>query len=66
MRAIQDGRLPLSNTTVRHIDLCLGCRACEAVCPSGVQYGELLEHTRDHSRRIIDARRSNISPAHGH
>src|SRR5207245_4274070 len=48
MRAIQEGRLPLSETTVRHIDLCLGCRACEAVCPSGVQYGELLEHTRDH------------------
>ena len=48
MRAIQDGRLPLGDTTVRHIDLCLGCRACEAVCPSGVQYGDLLEHTRNH------------------
>jgi glycolate oxidase iron-sulfur subunit len=48
MRAVQDGRLPLGDTTVRHIDLCLGCRACEASCPSGVEYGELLEHTRDH------------------
>ena len=48
MRAVQDGRLPLGDTAVRHIDLCLGCRACEAVCPSGVPYGELLEHTRDH------------------
>ncbi|HWF18926.1 MAG TPA: (Fe-S)-binding protein [Verrucomicrobiae bacterium] len=48
MRAVQDGRLPLGGTAVRHIDLCLGCRACEAVCPSGVQYGDLLEHTRDH------------------
>jgi len=48
MRAVQDGRLPLGETAVRHIDLCLGCRACEAVCPSGVQYGDLLEHTRDH------------------
>ena len=48
MRAVQHGRLPLGDTAVRHIDLCLGCRACEAVCPSGVQYGDLLEHTRDH------------------
>lgn len=47
MRAVQEGRLPLGDTLVRHIDLCLGCRACEAVCPSGVQYGDLLEHTRD-------------------
>ena len=51
MRAVQDGRLPLGDTAVRHLDLCLGCRACEAVCPSGVPYGELLEHTRDHLER---------------
>ena len=48
MRAIQDGRSPLSDAGVRHIDLCLGCRACEVACPSGVQYGELLESTREH------------------
>jgi len=48
MRAIQDGRSPLSEDAVRHIDLCLGCRACEVACPSGVQYGELLESTREH------------------
>lgn len=48
MRALQDGRLPLHEDSVRHLDLCLGCRACEAVCPSGVPYGELLEHTREH------------------
>jgi glycolate oxidase iron-sulfur subunit len=51
MRAVQDGRLPLGDSVVRHIDLCLGCRACEAVCPSGVQYGQLLEGTRDHIER---------------
>src|SRR6187455_2118172 len=48
MRAIQDDRLTLDATTVKHLDLCLGCRACEAVCPSGVHYGELLETTREH------------------
>jgi len=48
MRAFQSGRSPLSDDAVRHIDLCLGCRACEVACPSGVQYGELLESTREH------------------
>lgn len=47
MRAMQDGRLPVDGPSIRHIDLCLGCRACEAACPSGVQYGTLLEQTRD-------------------
>jgi len=51
MRSIQEGRLPLAEPAVRHLDLCLGCRACEAACPSGVQYGELLEHTREHVER---------------
>ncbi len=51
MRALQDGRLPLGDAAVRHLDLCLGCRACEAACPSGVRYGELLESTRDHIER---------------
>src|SRR6188508_1801918 len=48
MRALQAGRLPLDEASVEHIDLCLGCRACEAACPSGVQYGALLEQTRDY------------------
>ncbi len=48
MRAVQEGRLALGHTAVRHMDLCLGCRACETACPSGVHYGELLESTRDH------------------
>ncbi|MSU20195.1 MAG: (Fe-S)-binding protein [Pedosphaera sp.] len=47
MRALQDGRLPMADAAVRHIDLCLGCRACEVACPSGVQYGDLLEATRE-------------------
>src|SRR5688572_21977196 len=47
MRALQDGRLPVDHASIQHIDLCLGCRACEVACPSGVQYGALLEQTRD-------------------
>ncbi len=48
MRALESGRLELDERAVRPLDLCLGCRACEAACPSGVEYGALLEATRDH------------------
>ena len=48
MRAIQSGKLGVDAGPVKHVDLCLGCRACETACPSGVQYGTLLEETRDH------------------
>ena len=51
MRALQAGRLAVDDASVRHIDLCLGCRACEVACPSGVQYGGLLEQTRDYIER---------------
>lgn len=47
MRALVEGTLPTNDTDVRtHIDRCLGCRACETACPSGVPYGHLLEATR--------------------
>ncbi len=47
MRSIVEGSLPLDDPDVRtHIDRCLGCRACETACPSGVPYGQLLEATR--------------------
>jgi glycolate oxidase iron-sulfur subunit len=48
MRNIQTQRVTVDNTVMRHIDLCLGCRACENACPSGVEYGHLLEHARDY------------------
>ncbi|HJN90384.1 MAG TPA: heterodisulfide reductase-related iron-sulfur binding cluster [Verrucomicrobiota bacterium] len=48
MRAMHSGQLEVGAVPVRHVDLCLGCRACETACPSGVQYGMLLEQTRDH------------------
>ena len=47
MRALVEGSLPVDDPDVRtHIDRCLGCRACETACPSGVPYGHLLEATR--------------------
>ena len=46
MKGIEEGRLPLSDSAVRHLDLCLGCRACETACPSGVEYGTLIEGAR--------------------
>jgi glycolate oxidase iron-sulfur subunit len=47
MRAVVEGTLAVDDYDVRtHIDRCLGCRACETACPSGVPYGHLLEATR--------------------
>jgi glycolate oxidase iron-sulfur subunit len=51
MRAAAEGRIGLSETFGRHLDLCLGCRACETACPSGVPFGSLLEATRAQFRR---------------
>ncbi|HXG09660.1 MAG TPA: heterodisulfide reductase-related iron-sulfur binding cluster [Gemmataceae bacterium] len=54
MRAVTDGRLELSDPDVRrHLDLCLDCRACESACPSGVQYGRLIEPMRLHMTRTL-------------
>lgn len=46
MRGVTDGRLDLTPEVRRHLDLCLDCRACETACPSGVQYGKLIEPFR--------------------
>ena len=46
MRQVIDGTLALDDDVKRHLDLCLNCRACETACPSGVQYGKLIEPFR--------------------
>lgn len=42
---------PMTDTMVRHFDLCLGCLACVTACPSGVQYEKLIEATRGQVER---------------
>jgi glycolate oxidase iron-sulfur subunit len=46
MRMVAEGRAELSDRMRRHLELCLDCRACETACPSGVQYGRLIEPFR--------------------
>ncbi len=56
MRAVAEGRLePGSEAFRTHLDRCLGCRGCETVCPSGVEYGHLLERARQVSREAAPA-----------
>lgn len=47
MKGVVDGLIEPDEDVERTLDLCLGCRACEPVCPSGVKYGHLLEEARD-------------------
>jgi glycolate oxidase iron-sulfur subunit len=46
MILVNERELPLSSGFVDHIDKCLDCRSCETACPSGVEYGKLVEHAR--------------------
>src|SRR5213594_5068051 len=59
MRSGLEGRVAMTPTFVSHFDACLGCMACVTACPSGVQYGPLVERTRaqierHHSRPFAD------------
>ena len=51
MKAGLEGRAEMSPTYVGHFDACLGCMACVTACPSGVQYGPLIERTRGQIER---------------
>ncbi len=45
MKAVNEGRIGITDSVMRHWDLCIQCRACEVACPSGVPYGNLIEAT---------------------
>jgi glycolate oxidase iron-sulfur subunit len=46
IRALSDGAIEPTPNALGHLDQCLQCRNCEAVCPSGVPYGRIMEHAR--------------------
>lgn len=58
MKAVREGRVGLTEQVTPHFELCLQCRACEAVCPSGVPYGRLMEATRS---QMASQRRPNLA-----
>ncbi len=51
IKAASEGRIPMGSSLVKHLDLCLGCLACETACPSGVKYGSLIEMSRGQIER---------------
>jgi glycolate oxidase iron-sulfur subunit len=56
---VEQGNVPVTDSFVDHIDKCLDCRACETACPSGVEYGKLVEYARARIER--DYRRPLLS-----
>ena len=55
IRALEEGQLAPTPEVIRHLDLCLGCRACESACPSGVEYGALIGAARPYVERFRPA-----------
>ena len=47
IRALAEGRIEPTANVIGHLDQCLQCRNCEAVCPSGVPYGRIMEGARE-------------------
>jgi glycolate oxidase iron-sulfur subunit len=60
IRLVAEGQTHLTDRMERNLELCLDCRACESVCPSGVQYGRLIEPFR----RAIEENETRIERRH--
>jgi len=54
MKLAADGKADINSQWVGHFDTCLGCMACMTACPSGVDYGKLIEATRAQIERKYD------------
>lgn len=59
MSAVRDGIVPVDRRFAEIIDFCLGCRACEPICPGLVPYGRALEGARAEIRAQVSGRSSN-------
>jgi glycolate oxidase iron-sulfur subunit len=66
MRAVVDGRMDLTDKVRHHLDLCLDCRSCETACPSGVQYGRLIEPFRVEMEQRSSAGHGSTSTSEKH
>ena len=60
MKQVAEGA-PVTESYIRHLDLCLACRGCESACPSGVNYGRLIESAKT---QIEPHRRRSWACAH--
>jgi len=51
IRMADEGKIGITESFVKHMESCLSCRACETACPSGVQFGSLMEKARGQVER---------------
>jgi len=51
IRSASEGKIGITDNFVKHMNLCLLCRACETACPSGVKFGFLMESARGQVER---------------
>jgi Fe-S oxidoreductase len=58
IKAMSEGIIDPTATVTAHMDQCLQCRNCEAVCPSGVAYGRIMERAR---ATVFDSGRAPLS-----